>query len=1179
MMADPDGTPDAAPGPAPRRAEPEGWLLAALIAAAAARAGARGKGAGGDGPEGDDATTAPAASVGDGGVPDAAAAPTPSSPPPTPLAEEYVRLLRRPGAAGADAPQALGRFEVMGVLGKGGFGTVYLARDPRLMRPVALKVPHPEVVLSASAHERFLREGRAAARLDHPAIVPVLDLQEPDLIGTIAYAYCPGPTLAQWLRARAEPVSPRRAAALMATLADAVEHAHGQGVLHRDIKPSNVILTGMANAQDRGVTLARESDPLPKLTDFGLARILDEVAEDTRSGVPFGSPSYMAPEQAAGKLRLIGPPTDVYALGAVLYEVLTGRPPFRGDTPAETIVQVLQDEPVAPRTLRPGLPRDLETIVLTCLQKLPARRYPSAAAMRDDLRAYLDGRPIAARPEWRAAQAVRWLRRRPGLFAAGIVAALAPLVLLAGMLAWNAGLRAVNARLAAANARAKASGELARRRLYDADLREAADALAARQPERAQELLAQLAAQPGWERSREFTWRYVRHAARRPLVLLSEPHERTATVALSADGRRVATGDQDGSVRLRDADGTPRWRVATDLDPVDALAFSPDGSRVAAVGPGASAGAVLLDAGTGALIARLALPEDDPLAVRFAGDAETLWVLAGRPGGPPAQVRLRAAREGPRGAIALREVGRVPGAGELAVSADGRRVVRRGDDAGGPPLVVQDVDTGAVLWEAPASTIAHAALSADGRRVAAVVSRRKGSDLVVWEVDSPGAPPARYPASAEPFVALALSADGALVLGRQRSGRTLVRGDGVSWGIEPAAEDPDRSTGGVSAMDPLGRTVAFSEETILGGPRPLRLFRAATGEPIATFPGSLQRFLEVAFPGDGRALAVRSGHRALFWPIEPAPDPQPSGHAREAWAAAYAPDGRMLVTGSDDVNEPRTLRVWEAATGVPLRAWAGHPGTTAALAMHPTLPLVASVGLCEADNLRLWKVPSGEPVANLPGNAGWLRAVAFSPDSTRLAVGGNEGVVRVYEWPGGRPVRTLEGPTSSIRAVAFAPDGTRLAAGGNDGDVRTWDLATGAVTATAEGDMKVAALAYTPDGATLVAGEEEGGLVLRDAATLRPVRRLDSGCEELRCLALTPDGRTLAAPGAPGTLSLWDCETGQRLATVAVGPAKLQGLRFAPDGTSLAVCDYAGGVRLLRAPRVDDAGSGPRIRP
>ncbi len=294
-------------------------------------------------------------------------------------------------ADGTDRKQErplLGRFEVIDDLGSGGFGFVVHARDRLLGRDVALKMPLPERLLAPENVRRFLREARAAARLDHPHIVRVYDAGELGPLGYfIASEYCPGPSLRRWLRAQNKQVPARLAARWIAALADAVQHAHDRGILHRDIKPDNVILAGGPEPETF----------VPRLTDFGLAKMVAEVGDETRSEARLGTPLYMAPEQAAGRPREVGPATDVYALGSTLHELLTGRPPLRGETEAETLRLILEAEPPSPRSLRPSLPRDLETIVRKCLQKEPARRYASAEALSGDLRRFLEGRPILAR--------------------------------------------------------------------------------------------------------------------------------------------------------------------------------------------------------------------------------------------------------------------------------------------------------------------------------------------------------------------------------------------------------------------------------------------------------------------------------------------------------------------------------------------------------------------------------------------------------------------------------------------------------------------------------------------------------------------------------------------------------------------------------------------------------------
>jgi predicted Ser/Thr protein kinase len=333
---------------------------------------------------------------------------------------------QRPGAGGltqSTAAQtgplpAVPGYEVLEELGRGGMGVVFKARHAALGRVVALKMILAGAQAAAPERGRFLAEARAVARLSHPGIVPVYEVGEHQGCPYFSLEFIAGGTLAQ--RTRGQPMPPRQAAVLVEQLARAVDYAHEHGVVHRDLKPQNVLLTS--------------GKVVPRIADFGLAKVAEDATEGrTQTGMVLGTPSYMAPEQARGDSRQAGPPADIWALGAILYELLTGRPPFKADTTLKTLGQVLHDDPVSPRKLQPRVSRDLETVCLKCLEKDPARRYASAAALADDLLRFLAGRPVLARPLSAVQRLGRRCRRHP------VVAALTAACLLAlvGGLIWR----------------------------------------------------------------------------------------------------------------------------------------------------------------------------------------------------------------------------------------------------------------------------------------------------------------------------------------------------------------------------------------------------------------------------------------------------------------------------------------------------------------------------------------------------------------------------------------------------------------------------------------------------------------------------------------------------------------------------------------------------------------------
>ena len=348
----------------------------------------------------------------------------------------------RPTDQRAEALPEVAGYEILGVLGRGGMGVVYQARQLGLDRTVALKMVLTGFQAGPKDLARFRAEAAALARLQHPNIVQIYDVGEAAGRPYFVFEFVAGGSLAQYLQGTPQPVRP--AAQLVETLARAVHAAHANGVIHRDLKPANILLRderegARGESRDLSPLAPRLASLVPKITDFGLAKCAggDGEAPDLRgptvTGELLGTPNYMAPEQAMVPRQPVGPAADVYALGAILYELLTGRPPFTGETPLATVLQVLHNEPVSVTSLQPNVPRDLETICLKCLRKEPRQRYGSALELAEDLQRFLRDEPIRARPVRAVEKLWRWVRRHPapaGLLAAGLLAPVVALITL-----------------------------------------------------------------------------------------------------------------------------------------------------------------------------------------------------------------------------------------------------------------------------------------------------------------------------------------------------------------------------------------------------------------------------------------------------------------------------------------------------------------------------------------------------------------------------------------------------------------------------------------------------------------------------------------------------------------------------------------------------------------------------
>lgn len=1019
-----------------------------------------------------------------------------------------------PGTNPGPDPRTPPGYEILAELGRGGMGVVYLARDAALNRHVALKMILSGDHASESERARFLREAQAVAQLRHPGIVQVYAVGEHDGRPFMALEFCEGGSLDRRLRDR--PPTPREAAEMVRSLADAVHAAHDAGIVHRDLKPANVLIA-VASTPER-------IDQL-KVADFGLARRLDEDG-GTRTGAVVGTPAYMPPEQARGEQDL-GPSVDIYALGAVLYAALTGRPPFRGATPAETIHQVLTDDPVPVRRLNPAVPRDLETVCLKCLHKDPARRYPSAKSLAEDLGRVLAGEPVLARPVGPVERAAKWVRRNPAVAALTAVVAL---VLAAGVTAsWVLAAWALNE---ASRAEGKARDEARQAGIARQKTTEAADLLRQANDQLARTEVALYAGQLGraatefqagngprgfeilgdcqWDLRRvEFRHLWTRYSSRQTLL-----HEDFVTeVCYSPDGGRIAFGSEDRSVRVRDAvTGREVIVLAGHRQPVTGVCYSPDGGRIASVG--ADGAVKVWNAATGREVATLTVHRAGAAGVAFSPDGTRLAA-----GGSDATVRVWA---GADAVLTLRgHRRRVTG---VCFSPDGRRLASASADG---TVKVWDAATGERLHSLDGHDrgATGVSFSPDGRRL---VSASVGGAVRLWDVET-GRVAKDLTGLTSEFPRVCFSPDGAYVAGGGEANR-------------------------------------YGE---------VRVWDAQTSREVLAFRGHGGAVTGVCFSPDGRRLASAGGITVKVWDAVRGHDVLAlRGHAGRVNAVAISPDGQRVASGGQD----RFVRVWEATTGREVLSLQGHALPISAVAFSPDGGRIASCGgrVNKPGEVKLWNAVTGREVLALAGLPRPVSSVAFSPDGRRLVTGGFDNVVRVWDAVDGRELHVLRGHTAFVGEVAFHPDGQRVASAGGDKTVKVW--LDGKVVRTLVGhDHALNGVCFSPDGRSLASwgGEEyhPGELRLWSVEDGRELAALKGHTGEVFAASFSPDGKRILSAGRDGVVKVWDVATGQELLSLAGHAGGATAVAISPDGWRFV----SGGEDAIV--RVWEAGESPDLRP
>jgi eukaryotic-like serine/threonine-protein kinase len=1059
------------------------------------------------------------------------------------------------GASGEPSPgdrvRYFGDYEIDREIARGGMGVVFRARQISLNRTVALKMILAGQLADENDIKRFYTEAEAAAQLDHPGIVPIFEVGRHEEQHFFSMAFVEGRSLAE--RLADGPMPPRDSAALLLHVTTAVEYAHSRGVIHRDLKPSNILIGADGN---------------PRVTDFGLAKRVQGDSGLTGSGQIMGTPSYMPPEQAGGRRGEVGTPADVYALGATLYCMVTGRPPFQAATAMDTVLQVLSDEPVPPRRLSATIPRDLETMCLKCLEKEPGKRYASAAALREDLRSFLVGEPIAARPVGRPERAWRWCRRNPWLAGAVSLVA-AALVVVASLallyadrqtrLATSEGLRA-DEQTRHSNEQAKAAVKLkdalaqSNRRLALLNLQRGQ--AACDQGQIGPGLLwmveslraATVAGDPDWKNAALANlsdWRryYI------GLKGMCSYDGGAATLAFSPDGKTILTGSPEGTARLWDvATGRSIGQPLVHQGGVTAAAYSPDGNT--ALTGSFDGMARLWDAATSRLRGQPFVHQGDVAVVPYG------------PGGK--LVRTHAVR-----AVAYSPDGKTVCTGSLDKTA------RLWDVATGRPVGQPLMHQGyveAVAYSPDGKTVLTGSSDGTARLWDVVTGLSTGQPLVhQGGVNVVAYGPDGTIVRTHAVRAVAYSPDGKTVL--TASVDSTARLWDAATG-QPVGEGMKMERGGrvtSVAFSPDSKTIVTGsthgavEDAHLGSTGgSVQLWDAATGVPLGSPLEYQSAVRTVAFSPDGETILVGSSDgRVRLWDVATGMYiGRPLEHEHpEVRSVAFSPDGKTVLTGNMD----GTAQFWDAAAGLPIGKPLQHQGGIPNVAFSPDGKSVLTGS--RDKTARLWNVAIGRPIGQPLVHQDSVEAVAFSPDGKSVLTGSFDSTARRWDaitgLPAGRPLIHK----GRVYAVAFSPDGKTILSGCQDKTAQLWDLATGVpIGEPLLHQDVVAAVAYSPDGKTVLTGCQDGTAQLWNShtgkATGPPLRHPAA----VGAVTFSPDGKTILTGCEDRKARLWDTATGEPIGKSLEHSVMVFAVAFSPDGKTILTGSHAAMARLWGTP-------------